>query len=202
MLDKYIVPRLKPALNLTATNLRRSGITADQVSITGFVIGIMAIGATSLGHFNLALLLMLISRLADGLDGELARLSNPTDAGGFLDITLDFVFYAAFPLGFAVYSPADNALPAAFLVASFVGTGSSFLTFAAMAEKRSIVSRDFAYKGLYYLDGLAEGTETILCFALMCLLPHHFATIAWIFGGICLATTANRVISGYLTLRE
>ena len=202
MLDKHVVPRLKPALRQMAMKLNRSGVTADQTSVAGFVIGMVAIGAVSLGFFTLALLLMLLSRLGDGLDGELARLSEPTDAGGFLDITLDFFFYAAFPLGFALYDPANNALPAVFLVVSFVGTGSSFLAFSTLAEKRSIVNRDFAYKGLYYLDGLAEGTETIICFALMCLMPHHFATIAWIFGSICLITTFNRIYSGYLTLRK
>ena len=202
MLDKHVVPRLKPSLLLAATKLNRSGITADQTSVAGFVVGMTAIVAVALGFFSLALVLMLLSRLADGLDGELARLSTPTDAGGFLDITLDFFFYAAFPLGFALYDPATNALPAVFLVVSFVGTGSSFLAFSTLAEKRSIANRDFAYKGLYYLDGLAEGTETILCFVLMCLLPHHFATIAWVFGGICMITTVNRIYSGYVTLRK
>ncbi|MFM6999566.1 MAG: CDP-alcohol phosphatidyltransferase family protein [Limnohabitans sp.] len=77
--------------------------------------------------------LLLASRLLDGLDGSVARLTQPTDAGGFLDIALDFVFYAAIPLAFAVAQPATNALPAA-LLASFIGTGSSFLAFAALAE--------------------------------------------------------------------
>ena len=31
------------------------------------------------------------------LDGSVARLTQPTDAGGFLDIALDFVFYATIP---------------------------------------------------------------------------------------------------------
>jgi hypothetical protein len=104
-------------------------------------------------------------------------------------------------LGFALADPAQNALPAAFLIASFVGTGASFLAFATLAEKHSVVSPDFEYKSLYYLNGLAEGTETILCFILMCLFATHFAQIAWVFALLCLITAANRVVFGYRTLR-
>ena len=202
MLDKYIVPRLKPVLARGAALLDRAHATADQVTVVGFVIGMLAVPALAGGHFLLALTCLAGNRLADGFDGELARLGTPSDAGGFLDITLDFIFYAAFPLGFAVYDPAGNALAAAFLIASFVGTGTSFLAFATQAEKHAIESPDFAYKGLFYLDGLAEGTETIVCFALMCLLPVHFASIAWIFASICLLTSLNRVYSGYRTLSK
>ncbi len=202
MLDKYIVPRIKPLLAKGAARLLRAGVSANQVTIAGFSVGMLAIPAVAGGHFMLALICLVVNRLADGLDGELARLGKPSDAGSFLDITLDFIFYASFPLGFALYAPAINALPAAVLIASFVGTGASFLAFAAQADRRGIKSPDFAYKGLYYLDGLAEGTETIICFALMCLLPAKFAVIAWVFAALCLLTAINRVYGGYCTLSD
>jgi hypothetical protein len=91
--------------------------------------------------------------LLDGLDGSVARLTQPTDAGGFLDIALDFVFYAAIPLAFAVANPATNALPAAALLASFIGTGSSFLAFAALAEKRGLTDTALPGKSFYFLGG-------------------------------------------------
>ena len=188
-------------MSATARVLQRTGITANQLTVLGFFIGLLSVVALAMGHTFLALLLLLCNRLIDGLDGELARLTSPTEEGSFLDITLDFVFYAAFPLGFAVLDPQANALPAAFLVASFVATGASFLAFASQAEKRNIKSPDFAYKGLYYLDGLAEGTETIACFVLMCLFPQHFVAIAWLFASVCIITAINRVYFGYRTLR-
>lgn len=202
MLDKYLVPVLKQPLKRLAQPLARRGITADQITTAGFVIGLLAVVAVASGHPLVALILLLLNRLADGLDGELARLEKPTAAGGYLDITLDFIFYAVFPLGFAVAHPETNALPAAVLIASFVGTGASFLAFATQADKLAIVSPDFHYKSLYYLDGLAEGTETIVCFALMCLLPAWFALIAWAFAALCLITAINRVYNGYRTLRN
>ncbi len=202
MLDKYIVPLIKPVLANGAKALHAKNISADQVTLCGFLIGMAAVPAVAFGYTTLALVFLALNRMADGLDGELARLSGSTDAGSFLDITLDFIFYAAFPLGFALLDPANNAVIAAVLIASFVGTGASFLAFASQAEKHDIKSQHFSHKGLYYLDGLAEGTETIICFVLMCLFPANFALIAGIFATICVLTAINRVYSGYTTLGD
>jgi len=201
MLDKYIVPVLRKPLRTLAVRLHQQGLSANTVTVAGFVVGLATVPALALGYPYLALMFLILNRLADGLDGELARLTAPSDAGGFLDITLDFIFYALFPLGFAIADPATNALPAAVLIASFVGTGASFLAFATQAQKHAIASPDFEYKSLYYLNGLAEGTETILCFALMCLFYDYFAVIAWCFAAVCLITAANRVIFGFRTLK-
>jgi len=129
MLDKHIVPILKAPLKRLAQTLHSREIKADTVTVVGFVIGLAAVVAVATNNPMLGLLMLLLNRLADGIDGELARLGTPSDAGGFLDITLDFIFYALFPLGFAFADPAQNALPAAVLIASFVGTGASFLAF-------------------------------------------------------------------------
>lgn len=202
MLDKYLVPHLRAPLARLARALYARGIGADSVSVAGFVSGLFAVLLVALGTPLLGLVFLLLGRLADGVDGELARITGATDAGAFLDIVLDFVFYALFPLGFAVLDPASNALPAAVLIASFVGTGATFLAFAGQADRLGITRVQFDYKGLTYLDGLAEGTETIAAFALMCLFPEYFAFIAWCFTAVCGVTTINRVISGYRTLRS
>jgi len=149
----------------------------------------------------LALVCILLNRLGDGLDGALARMTGASDAGGFLDIVLDFIFYSLVVLGFAVASPEVNSLAAAFLLFSFVGTGSSFLAFAIMAEKRGIENIVYPHKRIYYLTGLAEGTETFLFFILFCIFPASFPLLASVFAFICLLTTLTRVIGGYLVLR-
>ena len=200
MLDRYIVPVLKPRLARVASQLQRMGISADHVTVAGFVLGLACVLMLSFGQFAVALLLLLINRIADGVDGELARLSQPSDGGAYLDITLDFIFYALFPLGFAFYAPQTNALPAAVLIASFVGTGASFLAFSGQAIKQGFKHPDFDYKGFYYLNGLAEGTETIIVFVLMCFLPAHFALLAYGFAVVCGLTAFNRLVFGYLSL--
>ena len=202
MLDSRVVPLLKPVLRRLASRLNAAGIGADEVSVGGFFIGVLAVVALATGHFFIALVLLFFNRLADGVDGEIARLNGSTDAGAFLDIVLDFIFYAIFPLGFALYDPSANALAAAALVASFVGTGASFLAFDTFARNRKIDHPDFGYKSFYYINGLAEGTETIMAFVLMCLLPQHFSVIALVFTIVCVITAINRVVFSYVTLRR
>ena len=107
------------------------------------------------------------------------------------------MFYGLFPLGFALYDPATNALPAAVLIASFIGTGSSFLAFSIIAEKRGITSDQYPTKGIYYLGGLTEGFETIALFVAMCLFPFAFPWLAYVFAGLCFVTTLTRWLAGW-----
>jgi CDP-alcohol phosphatidyltransferase. len=79
-----------------------------------------------LGWYLAALVAIVLNRLLDGLDGALARLRGLTDAGGFLDIALDFLFYALVPFGFALAAPADNAIAAAWLLFAFMGIWQQF----------------------------------------------------------------------------
>jgi phosphatidylglycerophosphate synthase len=196
MLDRATNAALQPLLQVGARALARVGIGADAVTLAGFVTGLAAATAIATQAYLLGLALLLASRLADGLDGPLARLTAPTDRGAFLDITLDFLFYASIPLAFAVADPAANALPAAVLLAAFIGTGSSFLAFAAFAERRGLTSDAYPNKGLYYLGGLTEATETLACFAMMCVWPQHFGWWAYGFAALCALTIATRVIGG------
>jgi phosphatidylglycerophosphate synthase len=201
MLDKAIQQALRPVMTRAARGLVRLGVGADAISVAGFVTGMAAAAAIAFQQFTAGLVLLLLSRLMDGLDGAVARATMPTDRGGFLDITLDFLFYAAIPLAFAVADPTANALPAAVLLASFIGTGSSFLAFAAVAEKQKLQSLAFPDKSFYFLGGLTEATETIAAFAAMCLWPQWFGPIAYAFAALCAITTALRIGWGYARLR-
>ena len=196
MLDRAAVAVLKPLLDAGAGVLVRRGVGADAVTLAGFAIGMAAAAAIAFGAFGWGLALLLTGRLADGLDGAVARLTQPTDRGAFLDITLDFLFYASIPLAFAIAEPAANALPAAVLLAAFIGTGSSFLAFAVFAERRGLASAAAPQKGFFYLGGLTEATETLICFGLMCLWPEQFAWWAYGFASLCALTIVTRIASG------
>jgi phosphatidylglycerophosphate synthase len=201
MLDKAIQQALRPLMAQAARGLVRRGVGANAISVTGCAIGMAAAGAIAFQQYGVGLALLLLSRLLDGLDGAVARATQPTDRGGFLDITLDFLFYAAIPLAFAIADPATNALPAAVLLASFIGTGSSFLAFAAVAEKRQMASAAFPDKSFYFLGGLTEATETIVAFAAMCVWPQWFPQIAYGFAVLCGITTVLRIVWGYKAFR-
>jgi phosphatidylglycerophosphate synthase len=197
MLDRTLIDWLRPSLERGAAVLLARGLHADAVTAIGFALGIAAAGAIALRAYAAGLVLMLLSRLCDGLDGALARLTRPTDRGAFLDIALDFLFYASVPLAFAIAEPAQRALPAATLLAAFIGTGSSFLAFAVFAERRGLRSDAYPRKGFFYLGGLTEATETLLCFSLMCLWPDAFALWAYGFAVLCAITIVGRVAAGW-----
>lgn len=199
MIDRYAIVWLRPALVAGARGLARLGASADHVTLAGFAIGMGGAAAIATRRYGLGLALLAVSRLCDGLDGALARLTRPSDRGGFLDISLDFVFYASVPVAFAIADPAANALAAAVLLATFVGTTSTFLAFATLAAQRGLKSEDFPTKGIYYLGGLAEATETLAVFTLMCLWPASFAVFAYAFAVLCAVTTATRVLAGWRT---
>ena len=119
-----------------------------------------------------------------------------------MDISLDFLFYASIPLAFAIANPAANALPAAALLAAFMGTGSCFLAYAALAAKRGMSSSlQYPHKSFYFLGGLAEATETLAFFMAMCIWPEHFAPLAYLFTALCCVTIATRIYGGWRSLR-
>lgn len=199
MLDRTLRPLVAPPLDRLAGVAVSIGIGANAVTLAGFALGMLALPALAGEAYGLALLLILLNRIADGLDGAIARRLGPSLRGGFLDIALDFIFYAAVPLGFALARP-ENAVAAAFLVFAFVGTGSSFLAYAAVAAGRHGPAAAAPGKAIAYLGGLTEGSETILFFVLICLFPDGFAPLAYGFGALCCVTTLFRLVTGWRSL--
>lgn len=193
MLDAPARRLIDPTMNRWGRLLARRGVHADAVTLIGLGLGLLAAGMIALGLPQLAVLPLLASRLADGLDGAVARASQRTDFGGYLDITADFLFYGAIPLAFVLLDPAGNGAAGAFLLASFYFNGASFLGFAILAAKRGMETQAQGVKSFFFSGGLLEGTETILFFVALCLFPGAFAPLAWIFGALCFATGALRL---------
>ena len=196
MFDRVLNNALQGPLKKLAGALVRRGWRADQVTWIGFALGLCAVPLIALGHTHWALLAMALNRLGDGLDGSMARLTQPTDRGAFLDISLDFLFYASIPLAFALADPHANALAAAVLIYSFIGTAGTFLAFAVLAAKRGLSSTAYPGKGFYYLGGLTESFETLTVFTLMCLVPGWFTYLAYGFAALCALTTVMRIAAG------
>jgi len=202
MFDRAVNRVLQRPLQRLASGLVASGLRADHMTWAGFVIGLTAIPLIALGHADMALLSIALNRLADGLDGAMARLTQPTDLGAFLDISLDFLFYASIPLAFVLADPVRNGLAGAVLIYSFIGTGCTFLAFAVLAAKRGTISTAYPGKGFYYLGGLTESTETIAVFVLMCLWPEWFGVLAYGFAGLCALTTVTRIAAGIAVIKS
>ena len=192
MLDGLLRPLVDPTLDTIARRLAALRVSADTLTWTGLALGLGALPAIATEHYAAGLTLILLNRLIDGLDGAVARQTSPTDRGAYLDIVGDFVFYSAVVFGFALARP-ENAQAAAFLIFGFVGTGSSFLAFAAIAAKRSLTTTARGAKSIFYLGGLTEGSETIVAFVVFCLMPASFPVAAIVFGTLCWVTTVSRI---------
>lgn len=202
MIDAVLYRYVQPGLNRIATPLVKLGISANQMTLIGFGIGLAALPALAYAQYELALLFILLNRLSDGLDGAMARQTQRTDAGGYLDSVCDFIFYMAVPLGFILAAPNENSIAAGFLMLSFMGTGATFLAFAVLASKHGIENPNYPNKSLHYMGGLTEGFETILAFCVFCLWPELFVLSASVFAALCGFTAVTRLYSGYRTLRQ
>lgn len=194
MLDGEVRKLIDPVLDRIGARLAAAGVSANSITFAGCAIGLAAAGAIAFQFYLAGLVLLLASRLCDGLDGAIARATRPSDYGGYLDIVLDFVFYGAIPLGFIIANPAANAIAGGVLIFSFYVNGSTFLAFAILAERHDMISNSRGDKSLYFTTGLAEGTETIAVLSAFCLFPGLFPVLAYIFAVVCFYTALSRIV--------
>ena len=193
MFDGQINKILKPALDVLAKKLLQFKIQANTITFTGFFFGLCCFYFTVNGMFIYASIFLFLNRLCDGLDGALARLVGQTDIGAFYDIVSDFLFYSLFPISF-IFLDIENAYSICFLLLSFVATQTTFLASAWLVEKNKLLISENQKKSFFYIGGITEGFETILCFILMLLFYDYINYIAYIFGTLCWITFITRVI--------
>jgi len=204
MLDPLLRRWIDPSLDRAGAWLAARDLPANAFSLAGLAIGLAAVPLLAWGRYDAALLVILLNRLIDGIDGPIARHSTGRSSGeaafgGYLDIMCDMAFYAAVPMGFALAAP-GNAPWAALLLASFVCTAASFLGRAVLAAQRGEPDDGArGAKSFFHAAGIIEGTETILAFVLFCLFPSAFPWLAGILAALCLWTAAARVWEGRRT---
>lgn len=192
MLDPYIRPLIDPPLNFIGKRIALYGFSANSMTVSGFVLGLVAMALISMELYKTAIFFIILNRICDGLDGAIARHTRLSDFGGFLDIVCDFIIYSGIVFAFGV-AKADNLFYAAFLIFSFIGPISSFLAYAVIAAKKHIISTTRGKKSFYHLGGICEGTETAAVLVLMCMIPAYFNEICFIYGILCWLTTIGRI---------
>ena len=209
MLDRSARRLLAPALDAVGGWLAAAGVRPLAVTGAGWLAGVGACVAVGFGQWTLGLVLWLVNRLLDGLDGPVARRRGVTDLGGFLDIVADFSIYAGFVLAVAVAVPDARVAALALLTAYYV-SGTAFLALSSLIERRrsDLRSSDRGRsdvgdgRSLRFVGGLAEGTETVVVYVLFCLFPAHAALIAWVFAAAVAVTAAQRIGYGVQILRR
>lgn len=199
MLDAAMRRLIDPPLNAAAAAIAPK-ISANSITIGGFLLGLGSVYMVAQGQFTAALVLFALNRLADGLDGAVARQRTPSDLGAYLDIVSDFFLWALLPIGFLLHNM-DNAFGVSVLLSSFAMSMTAFLAHAIQAEKRGETTAAQGEKGFYYLAGLAEGTETVIFFAAVMVYPNAFATLAFLFAAFVFLSVIGRLIVSIQRLR-
>lgn len=194
MLDRYARVVLEPVTSRMAAALARVGIPAGALTAIGLLLGLAAAGAAADARWGAALTLWLVSRIADGLDGPVARhRGGESDRGGYLDIVADFTVYGSFVVGCAIGQP-EARLALLVLLLTYYVNGTAFLAFSAIVARRAQTTGLEDERSLVFSRGLTEGTETIVAHALLVALPAAMATIAWTFAGMVTITAGQRVL--------
>ncbi len=207
MLDPVARRVLTGPLDRLAGALDHTWVTPDRLTAVGLVTGLAGAVAAGFGWWLPALALWLVSRLADGLDGPLARRRRRSgvghtsgEAGAFLDIAADFTVYGSFVVGvgIGVGGLDGTLLPFLAVLLTYYVNGTTFLAFSSLAERTGRTLEDG--RSLSFIGGLAGGTETVLVHALWCVLPAHATAIACAWAAVVGVSAGQRVVTGYRLL--
>ena len=193
MIDAQLNKILKPILGIFVKKLSKFNINPNTISFIGFAFGLCCFYSIANAMFIYAFVFLCLNRFCDGLDGAMARFVGETDLGAFYDVVLDFLFYSLFPLSFILLD-LDNTYSICFLLLSFVATQTSFLASAWIIEKNKLSISDGQKKSFFYVGGITEGFETIICFIMMIFLNEFVNYIAYVFGILCWITFIMRVL--------
>ena len=204
MIDKYLRPVKEKLLFPFAKRIGKL-LSPNQITVIAFLFGLMCIALIILKHPLVALSFWLINRIIDGLDGTVARISNKqTDWGGYIDIMLDFVIYAAIPICFTVSYGKGPLVYTALVVmlAVFYINSASWMYLSALLVKRDFHNKTGQLTSITMPAGLIEGTETIILYTIMFFYPGPLAFEFFLISGLTLIGIFQRMIWGYNNLQN
>lgn len=198
MLDEELRKGAKPLYRLPARALAGKGVTGNALTAAGLGAGALCLVAIAFGLNFLALILWLLNRLLDGIDGEVARLrGESSELGAFVDIVADFFVYGGFLVALTIQHP-DSRLALVVLFFAYYLNGTVFLALSGVLER---LNRErLTERGLHFRRSLTEGFETIVAGVLFLVLPGHVSAIAWIFAAMVFVSSAQRLWDGWRML--
>jgi phosphatidylglycerophosphate synthase len=175
--------------------VRCQNVSPIMISLTAFMAGLASAWLAWNTCYYAAVPVWLLSRMLDGLDGAVARYQGKnSDFGGYLDILLDYIVYIAVPLGIALSMPDD--LPFIFATALFaiyyVNTGSWMFLSAVLEKRASGATKNREQTSITMPASIIGGSETIITYTLMLLLPQWFLGISALFGILIILSIMHR----------
>ncbi len=180
MIDRFMRGVKNALLRGSATLLSRH-VSALSITVAAFAVGVAAVIAAAAGAMVTACVLWLANRILDGIDGEVARIrEESSDLGGYVDMLGDAIVYAALPATIALHrgDPAFT-MSTLVMVAAFYGNLASWMYLSAILEKRQQTD-PARTTSIDMPSGLMEGTETIVLYTALLLIPSWGVAIALI----------------------
>ena len=193
MFDAAVRRLLPPVLTPVARLLARAGVSPNAVSLIGGLLGVGAGLLVARGFVWSGMIVWLVSRALDGVDGILARESQQASAfGGYLDITVDMAAYSAMLLGFAAIHAEGGWVWSAILVGYLLVTTTTLALSSALEHLNAKVPDND--RSIQFTPGFAEAGETTLAYLLFALFPAVVTPMAWLWAGVCYATVIQRTL--------
>lgn len=170
-------------------------IAPNVITLVACVAGLAAALCAWQDRRGWALVLWLANRVLDGLDGTQARVhARQSDFGGYLDIVLDFVVYAAIPLALMLSQPA-LLIPGAFLLATFFVNAASWMYLAAILERRQAgASARGELTTITMPPGIVAGTETVVFYTAMIAWPSARVTLFTVMAALVMVNVVQRLV--------
>ncbi len=201
MFDEAVRSRFARAAAPLARRCVATGLTPGVITGAGLVAGLLAAVAVAGGAPLVALLLWTLNRIADGLDGVVARhAGTASPLGGFWDISLDMTAYSAMVIGFAIAHPEHGVLWPLVLM-GYVLAITTTLALSAAAEQLShtVAAGNRTFQ---FTRSLAESGETTVVYILWLLWPSLIAPVGWAWCAILAASAVQRGWLAHRALRH
>jgi len=199
MLDEILRPVkdrvLKPIVLIIGRYL-----SPNTVTMAAFLFGMAGAAAVLADWYVTGLVLWALNRIADGLDGAIAReYHSQTDIGGYLDILLDFTVYAALPAAFALrLDTRTGYLSLILLLAVFYINAASWMYLSALLEKRGqhlkLPGKLPPQTSIQMPGGIIGGTETIVFYTLFFLFPGRIVLLFILMAVLTMGTVIQRMM--------
>jgi phosphatidylserine synthase len=195
MLDSTLRP-VKDRILAPLAAILSARVPPTAVSAIGLAFSLAAAVAAWQLVAPVAVACWLLGRVADGIDGLVARSTGTaSDVGGLLDFVFDTIGYAAIPIGLA-FGIDDRAgwIATAVLLATFYINAVTLGYVAALLEKRELGAAAHGESTSATLPrGLVEGSETIVFFSVALALPDAATTVWWVMAVAVVVTAFERV---------
>lgn len=174
MIDTKLRGKVQPVFDQAGKGFVYLKIKPNQITVVALLFGLFAGGLIAFGYLIPALLFLWISGFLDVLDGTVARIMKlSSNLGAFLDLIFDRLVEAGIILGFYFMRPED----AFFYLLFFVSVLFNFSTFMVAGA----LFQNAGSKSMHYDIGLAERTETFLCFSAMLIWVNQSAYLLFVF---------------------